>query len=157
MSTLALCLACYLLGGFCAGYYWVRLRDGRDVRDTGSGNAGARNVGRLLGRGGFLATLFLDAAKGALAIALAAWTGAGAWGTALALLAVVAGHVAPIQLRWRGGKGLATALGGLLAWAIAGRFAVAPAVTVGTLLGALVLWAHRANLRASFAGLRPQS
>lgn len=157
MRTLLLCLVCYLLGGFCAGYYWVRLRDGRDVRETGSGSTGARNVGRLLGRGAFLATVFLDAAKGALAIALAVWFGAGAWGTALALLAVVAGHVVPIQLQWRGGKGVATALGGLLAWAIVGRFAVAPAVALTLLLPALVLWAHRSNLRAAFGRTGSQS
>src|SRR5258706_2325697 len=104
----------YLLGCFTTGYYLVRWRTGQDIRELGSGNAGARNVGRLLGWIGLLVTLLGDSAKGALAV----------WATwrftnddhlaALAMLAVVAGHVWPAQLRFRGGKGVATFLGALL-------------------------------------------
>lgn len=104
----------YLLGGVLTGYYLVRIRTGEDVRHLGSGSAGARNVGRRLGVPGFVLTLLGDALKGALALTLALWAGAGPGVASLALLAVVAGHLWPLQLGFRGGKGLATALGGLL-------------------------------------------
>lgn len=105
----------YLLGCASAGYYLVLWRAGRDVRLAGSGATGALNVGRQLGRTGFAATLLLDALKGALAVAMARHAG---WeeGACLAILAaVIAGHLWPVQLSFRGGKGVAPFLGGLLA------------------------------------------
>jgi len=118
----------YVLGCMNAGYYLLRWRDGRDIRDQGSGNAGAKNVGRLLGRQAFLLTFALDAAKGALAVTVAQY-----WAPAMVpwcALAVVAGHVWPVQLGGRGGKGVATALGALtllaplMLAALAGVFAL---------------------------------
>ena len=110
------CLGSYDLGCFTTGYYLMRMRTGGDVRELGSGSVGARNVGRVLGWLGFMVTLLGDLAKGSLAV----------WATrhftsddqlvALSMLAVVAGHVWPAQLRFRGGKGVATALGALLAY-----------------------------------------
>lgn len=103
--------AAYALGCANAGYYLLRWRDGRDIRALGSGNAGAKNVGRVLGRKAFLIVFALDAAKGVLAVGAAA-----TWAYAmspLCALAAVAGHVWPVQLGGRGGKGVATALGGL--------------------------------------------
>ncbi len=107
-------LAAYLLGCFTTGYYLVRLRLGQDLRDFGSGSVGARNVGRLLGWQGFLLTVLGDFGKGALAV----------WATRhfttderlvlVALVAVVVGHVWPMQLAFHGGKGMATSLGALL-------------------------------------------
>jgi len=111
---MAAVLAAYLLGCINAGYYLVRLRTGSDLRAAGSGNAGARNAGRVLGRRGFALVFVADAAKGAGAVALAAALGAGPPGMALAALAVVAGHVFPAQLGFRGGKGASAALGALL-------------------------------------------
>src|ERR1035441_2499722 len=61
-------LAAYALGCFTTGYYLVRWRTGQDVREVGSGSVGARNVGRLLGRQGFLATMLCDFGKGMLAV-----------------------------------------------------------------------------------------
>ena len=117
-------LAAYVLGCITTGYYLVRWRTGQDIRKVGSGSVGARNVGRLLGRPGFVATVLADFAKGALAV----W-GARRFTTddrlvALALLGVVAGHIWPIQLRFHGGKGMATALGALLIydWQLAVAF-----------------------------------
>ena len=63
--------ACYCLGCFTSGYYWVRWRTGEDVRQLGSGSVGARNVGRVLGGSGFIVVLLLDFTKGALAVWLA--------------------------------------------------------------------------------------
>lgn len=104
----------YLLGLFNAAYYLGRLREVQDIRRLGSGNAGATNAGRLWGPGAFAVVFGLDAAKGALAVVLARvfsgdpWVGMVAWGFA------VAGHVWPVQLGCRGGKGVSTYVGGLL-------------------------------------------
>jgi glycerol-3-phosphate acyltransferase PlsY len=108
-------LGCYLLGCFSTGYYLVRWRLGRDVRDLGSGSAGARNAGRLLGARGFAITMLGDCAKGFLAVWAARLFTADIRLGAVAMLAVVLGHVFPAQLGFRGGKGAATALGALLA------------------------------------------
>ncbi len=107
-------LGAYLLGGVATGYYLVRARAGRDIRDFGSGSTGARNVGRLLGRSGFGLTVLGDFGKGALAVgSTLAWIHDYHL-AALAMLAVVAGHIWPVTLRFRGGKGVATSLGALL-------------------------------------------
>lgn len=107
-------LAAYLVGCLTTGYYLVRAWTGQDLRELGSGNVGARNAGRLLGWPAFLATLLGDFAKGALAVwAVRHWTTDDRL-PALAMLAVVAGHLWPVQLRFRGGKGIATSLGALL-------------------------------------------
>jgi acyl phosphate:glycerol-3-phosphate acyltransferase len=70
---LSMILCSYLLGCCTAGYYWMRLRTGQDIRRLGSGNVGARNVGRSLGTSGFAVTFFFDFLKGALAVWLARW------------------------------------------------------------------------------------
>jgi acyl phosphate:glycerol-3-phosphate acyltransferase len=108
--------ASYFIGCFTAGYYWTRWRTGRDIRQLGSGNVGARNVGRALGAGGFTITFLLDLAKGALAIAGAIWLGLQPEAVVAALVAVVVGHNWPLQLRFQGGKGIAVSLGALLAY-----------------------------------------
>src|SRR5512135_2701540 len=109
-------VAAYLLGCITTGYYLVRLRLRQDLRDLGSGSVGARNVGRLLGRPGFLLTVLGDFGKGALAVWAARHFTTDDRLVALAMLAVVAGHVWPVQLCFRGGKGMATALGALLVY-----------------------------------------
>lgn len=106
---------CYLLGCFTSGYYWVRWRTGQDIRQVGSGNVGAKNVGRLLGPTAFCITLLLDVTKGVLAVALATRAGLSAEGIVACILAVVAGHNWPAQLRFHGGKGVATSIGALVA------------------------------------------
>lgn len=107
-------LLAYGLGCFCSAYYLVRWRTGLDIRTLGSGTAGARNAGRILGKAGFVLTFLGDLAKGALAIGLAQALAVGAWGEAVAFVAVVLGHLFPLQLGFRGGKGVATAYGALL-------------------------------------------
>jgi len=107
-------LAAYLLGCFATGYYLVRARTGKDLRQIASGSLGARNAGRVLGKTGFFVTLLGDFSKGALAVWMAReWTGDNHLAS-LALLAVVFGHIWPVQLRFHGGKGVATSLGALL-------------------------------------------
>lgn len=100
----------YLLGAIPFGLILMRLAGGGDIRNLGSGNIGATNVLRSGRKGVALATLLLDAGKGALAV----WLGArfGGEGAALAAgVAAFAGHVHPVWLGFRGGKGVATLLG----------------------------------------------
>ncbi len=114
-DVLAVALA-YALGCVQTGYYLVLALTGRDLRRIGSGSTGARNVGRVLGRKGFVITLIVDAGKGALAVAATVWIGASPLATALSLVAVAVGHVCPIQLRLSGGRGVAVGLGALAAY-----------------------------------------
>jgi glycerol-3-phosphate acyltransferase PlsY len=109
-------LASYCLGCFTAGYYWVRLRTGQDIRQQGSGTVGARNAGRVLGPAGFMATFLLDFSKGALAVAGARYLDLGGGAVVACILAVVLGHAFPVQLRFHGGKGVAVSLGALLVY-----------------------------------------
>ncbi len=104
----------YTLGCLNAAYYFVRWRTGGDIRAYGSSNAGATNAGRLLGRRGFSLVFALDSTKGAIAVGLARWLQLDLWSSALVVIVVVAGHVWPVQLGFRGGKGIATSLGAML-------------------------------------------
>lgn len=107
----------YALGSLCAGYYLVRWRTGRDVRLIGSASTGARNAGRLLGPRGFALVLAFDLLKGIGAVAVGRHLlGLGDAALALAVVAVVVGHVVPVQLGFRGGKGVAPSVGALLAY-----------------------------------------
>ncbi len=108
-------LGAYVLGCFATGYYLVRARTGRDLREIESGSVGARNVGRVLGKPGFTLTMLGDLGKGVLAVWFAAeYANHNRLAMALATLAVVVGHIWPVQLHFRGGKGVATSFGALL-------------------------------------------
>ena len=104
----------YVAGSIPFGVILTRLAGIGDIRQIGSGNIGATNVLRTGRKGLALATLLLDGAKGAVAIlAVWSWLGAGAAPHALAItgFAAVAGHIFPVWLGLRGGKGVATGLG----------------------------------------------
>jgi glycerol-3-phosphate acyltransferase PlsY len=108
-------VAAYLVGSIPFGYLIVRARGGGDVRQTGSGGTGATNVTRRAGRGAGILTLALDTMKGALVALTARWlltpdSGMN-WWVAATSIAVVVGHVFPVWLKFRGGKGVATGLG----------------------------------------------
>jgi glycerol-3-phosphate acyltransferase PlsY len=105
-------LAAYLLGSIPFGYLIVRLSGAGDVRRRGSGNIGATNVARVSGTLAGLLTLALDAVKGYLAVWLAAKTTDSniRWMMVAALVAL-AGHLFPVWLRFRGGRGVATGAG----------------------------------------------
>lgn len=121
----------YLLGSIPFGLLLTRLAGKGDIRDIGSGNIGATNVLRTGSKGLAAATLLLDAAKGAAAVLLAQhfWPDAVNFAAAGALI----GHLYPLWLRFRGGKGVATMLGILvpLFWPAALIYAV---LWVGLLL-----------------------
>lgn len=104
--------AAYLLGSIPFGLLIVKAMGGGDVRDKGSGNIGAANVTRTAGKIAGIATLLLDALKGYAAVWLAGhfFHGSASWMIAAGVAAVL-GHVFPVWLRFRGGKGVATSLG----------------------------------------------
>jgi acyl phosphate:glycerol-3-phosphate acyltransferase len=104
----------YLLGSIPFGYLLVRFIKREDIRTQGSGNIGATNVYRKSRWVGVL-TLILDAAKGYVAVLAAAWLGGNSGWQATAAFAAVVGHSFPIWLRFKGGKGVATACGAFLA------------------------------------------
>jgi len=105
-------LVSYALGSIPFGILMARLFGGRDVRKAGSGNIGATNVARVVGPLAGILTLVLDAAKGWFAVWIAARTMHGeAFAMALAGFFAMLGHCFPLWLRFRGGKGVATAAG----------------------------------------------
>ena len=136
-------LAAYAIGCLVGAYYIVRLRSGSDIRHSGSGNAGARNVFRSGDRTGAALTLIWDAAKGALAIVVARAIAPDDLALAIAFIAVIAGHVWPAQLRFHGGKGVAPAIGAglmLLPWLASASLTLWTGLAVGC---ALVVLAHQ--------------
>jgi glycerol-3-phosphate acyltransferase PlsY len=107
----------YLCGSIPTGYLWGRAR-GIDIRKTGSGNIGASNVMRTLGKGPGIAVLLIDTAKGFLPVFFAPRVWPETDRSALQIiscLAVIAGHNWTCWLKFKGGKGIATSTGALLA------------------------------------------
>jgi glycerol-3-phosphate acyltransferase PlsY len=127
--TLALWLAAsYLLGATPTAWIAGRLARGIDLREHGSHNLGATNVYRVLGWRWAIPVALVDVGKGAVPVALfAGWAHAGPWGAVALGIAAVLGHVFSPYMRFRGGKGVATALGVFIALA---PLAVAIAVPV---------------------------
>jgi glycerol-3-phosphate acyltransferase PlsY len=198
----------YLLGSIPFGYLIVRATQGSDIRQTGSGGTGATNVSRRAGKTAGVITLVLDALKGAMAVLTAkvllglpafgpasttSSVESGDWLVAAAAVAVIAGHIFPVWLRFRGGKGVATGVGVFLMLApiavvLAGVIFIfvvwrtryvsfgsivaavtiplllllqnymrpivgfVPVITAATAAGALIIFAHRANIGRMAAG-----
>jgi glycerol-3-phosphate acyltransferase PlsY len=132
---LGLVAGSYLLGSFSFSLAVVWLLQRADVRKVGSGNAGATNVLRAAGRWPALLVLLLDIAKGIVPVRAARALGAPAEIVAAAAFAVVVGHVFPVFFGFRGGKGVATGFGALLALlplAACGAVAIFAATVVTT-------------------------
>ena len=179
----------YLLGSIPFGLFFAWAAGGGDVRKIGSGGTGATNVLRTGKKWAAAATLFFDAAKGIAAILIALHF----WGDSadqFAALGAILGHLFPAWLGFKGGKGVATALGVLLAlyWPVALAAAAtwlavaiitrisslsalvtalaAPLymylfhqtgyVAVSTLIAALVIVMHHANIRRLLGGTEPR-
>lgn len=123
----------YLLGSIPFGVLVTRAMGLGDLRQIGSGNIGATNVLRTGNKGAALATLLLDGGKGAVAVLLARWFLAED-AAQVAGLAAFLGHLYPVWLGFRGGKGVATFIGVLLALS----WIVGLAVCLTWLLGAVV-------------------
>ncbi len=146
-------VAAYLLGSFPTGYVLVRLVRHEDIRAVGSGNIGATNVLRSGGKGLGGMTFLLDMLKGCLAVYL----GALAWALlapptparnlqALAALCAVLGHMFPVWLRFKGGKGVATGFGVFL---VAAPGAALAAISVFFVVLALSRYVSLASILGS--------
>jgi len=172
LASIAIAVAAYLLGSIPTGYLLVRLFRKEDIRTVGSGNIGATNVLRTGGKGLGAATFLLDVLKGCTAVWLASavWTAIVVGSVtvlnvsyndfrALAAFFCVVGHMFPVWLRFRGGKGVATGFGVFL---VAAPWAALAAIAIFALVMALsryvslssILGAASFPIFASFLGPR---
>lgn len=189
MTTALWLLAAYLVGATPTSYIAGRLGRGIDLRDHGSKNLGATNVYRILGWKYAIPVAVIDVAKGAVPVTVfGRWAGGPAWLPLALGVAAVLGHMFSPYVRFRGGKGVATAAGVFLALAplplvaavpvwgvslwITGYVSLSSIVAVASFpvwvhllepgqpyafwasiaLAALIVFAHRANIRRLLAG-----
>ena len=187
LNTALIVIAAYLLGSIASAIIVGRLLGAGDPRTTGSRNPGATNMLRIGGKKAGALTLVGDMLKGLLAVLLARAIGAGADVQALAAGAAFLGHLFPVFFGFRGGKGVATALGALLGlqwqvgllviatWlamaalfrysSLAALIAAAAApfymawlrpepafIIASVVMGVLLYWRHRSNIRKLLAG-----
>ncbi len=159
-----LILLAYLCGSFPTGVLLAKAR-GVDLRKVGSGNIGATNVGRALGRRWGVVVLIIDAAKGFLPVWVAKLLGQSSWVLAAVGLAALLGHSFSVFLRFSGGKSVATSLGAALAMsplAALGCFAIYVLLvavlrisSVGSMVGVLafplLVWLLGPRLPAYYA------
>jgi glycerol-3-phosphate acyltransferase PlsY len=153
LASLWIAALAYLLGSIPVGYLLVRIFCKQDIRTVGSGNIGATNVLRSGGKGLGALTFVLDAVKGCVAVGLGAILAAPllpAWPQrnveALAALFAVLGHMFPVWLRFRGGKGVATGFGVFL---VAAPLAALAAITLFAIVFALTRYVSLASILGS--------
>lgn len=112
MMEILVVAAAYLMGGIPFGLLYSQLTAGKDIRKEGSGNIGATNALRTLGRTAFFVTLLLDIGKGVVAVWLAERVSGGSiWWMSLSAVAVIFGHAFSIWLKFTGGKSVASFIG----------------------------------------------
>lgn len=120
MEYLLLIAAAYLLGAIPFGLLFTRWLTGKDPREFGSGNIGATNASRTGGKKVGLLTLAADIIKGAIPVAIAVQLADGSsnseWLIATTAVAAFLGHIFPVYIGFKGGKGVATMFGVLLPW-----------------------------------------
>jgi len=146
LTIVLLCFGAYLLGSILFAVPVCRVWDLPDPRAQGSGNPGATNVYRAGGWQPALATLALDALKGWLPVWLAHLAGMSILVQAMVALCAVTGHMIPVFFRFKGGKGVATALGAGLA--------LAPLTTlIIALVWLVVMWHWRISALASLVAI----
>ncbi len=149
MLVVLYALGAFLIGSIPFGYLIGRAFYGTDIRTQGSGNIGAMNALRTLGKPGAAAVLLLDAAKGFAPVYLLAARGASHEAVAVVAAAAVAGHCFSPWLGWKGGKGVATSFGAIfaLSWKaglvsvaawILGSLVVTQYSSVGSMLGNVI-------------------
>ncbi len=156
LSDICVVIIAYLLGSVSFSIVTAKLSKGIDIRQHGSGNAGATNTLRVLGKGPAIAVLVLDILKGVLAVVIAKWIipDLSSWVPAASALAAICGHTWPIFFGFKGGKGVATTAGvmltlnfvpALIAFVIAIIImAITRYVSVGSIIGTalipLLMW-----------------
>ena len=153
VASLLIEVAAYLLGSVPTGYLLVRLFRHEDIRAVGSGNIGATNVMRSGGKGLGAATFILDVLKGAAAVWLGAMLASVLMpdlpyydAQALAALSAVIGHMFPVWLRFRGGKGVATGFGVFL---VAAPLAALAAITLFAIILLITRYVSLASIIAA--------
>jgi glycerol-3-phosphate acyltransferase PlsY len=115
MNTIIAIIVSYLIGSISFSFLAGKFLKGIDIREHGSGNAGATNTLRVLGKGPGLSVFVLDIFKGVLAIWIAAWLVPDSIKVEILCgFAVVAGHNWPLYFNFKGGKGIATTIGVML-------------------------------------------
>jgi glycerol-3-phosphate acyltransferase PlsY len=137
MMALLLAIFGYMLGSIPSGFI-IGTMSGVDVRNVGSGNIGATNVARALGKRLGLLTLLADVAKGFLPVLVAEKLGMSDGAVALVGSAAFLGHLYPVFLKFQGGKGVATAFGALLAIAPPATFILVVLFAVAVLSSRMV-------------------
>ena len=131
MDWIVLIILSYLIGCFSSAYFVGKLFKNMDIRTQGSGNLGATNALRVMGKKFGILTLLLDMTKGILAVILGRHL-TGELGSYIAPFITVIGHNWPVFLNFKGGKGVATSLGALLALHF-------PSGLIGFLIGGIVV------------------
>ncbi|RSD25478.1 glycerol-3-phosphate acyltransferase [Mesobacillus subterraneus] len=116
MTIILYYLSAYLIGSLMAGYFVVKLLGRKDIRVEGSRNVGARNAGRVHGKASFVLTFLGDALKGAMVIYTGQYLDLVPELVLAGLFFAILGHVKPITLGFKGGMGISTFIGGMLAF-----------------------------------------
>ncbi|TFE00832.1 glycerol-3-phosphate acyltransferase [Jeotgalibacillus sp. R-1-5s-1] len=154
MTILMAAVIPYLFGCINGAYYLTKWLKKQDIRELESGNAGATNAGRVMGKTGFLLTLLIDAVKTWLALWLVTvWFDGLLWPQVVAIAFVLLGHLYPAHLQFRGGKGIVVFLAGafwlqpLILAVLAGvmavvyglsrRYTISGFIAIGAVLGFL--------------------
>ncbi|MFT8322169.1 MAG: glycerol-3-phosphate acyltransferase [Bacillus sp. (in: firmicutes)] len=108
-------LISYFIGNILFGYIVGKIMSGKDIRLVGSKNVGARNAGRLFGKKAFLFTFLGDAAKGVIVVVVGKYAGFSSEILLAGLFFACFGHIKPVLFCFKGGKGISTFIGGLIA------------------------------------------
>ena len=141
-------VAAYLLGSIPFALFTARRWSGADLRHAGSGNLGASNVMRVSGVGAGVLVAALDMGKGAASVLIAQRLTTNEAAPAMAAIAAIVGHVYPVWLRFRGGKGVATAFG---AFATLTPLAAIPALAVFVIAASATKYISLGSVIASLA------
>lgn len=136
-------LFAYLIGSLMAGFFVVKFLGNKDIRVEGSGNVGARNAGRVHGKTSFVLTFLGDALKGAIVILAGRYFGFTDEIILAGLGFALLGHIKPITLKFQGGMGISTFIGGMLAFE--------PLIAIVLIAGFLLLYPLVKSF--TFAGL----
>ncbi len=145
MIWIGLVVVAYLLGSVPFAYLVVQWRTAVDIRTVGSGNVGATNVLRVTGTPAAAAVLALDIAKGAVPVLIGRALGAPPAVLGACAMAAVLGHVFPVFLGFRGGKGVATSAGAI------GALSPAPMLAAALVFGVVVAWKRFVSLGSMLA------
>ncbi|MGE4266017.1 MAG: glycerol-3-phosphate 1-O-acyltransferase PlsY [Deferribacterales bacterium] len=117
LTAAAVIAVCYVIGSVPTAYLVVKKIKGIDIRTVGSGNVGASNAARVLGKWGFIGVLFADMMKGFIPVFVIKHFYGESWIVLIGAVAVIVGHSFTCFLKFKGGKGVATGVGVFLALA----------------------------------------